>query len=102
MALQKEFYRVNFGKGLDTKSDAKVLNAGQMTVLQNAQFTAVNRVSKRYGFAAVGSTNTNPETIQRLDNFNGNVVGWGNPGAAPAQSVHAQHQRRLQLPVHGQ
>ena len=81
--LDKQFYRVNFGQGLDTKTDAKVLSSGKMVALQNAQFTQANAINKRNGFAAVGSPDST-DLISNLQSFQGNVFGIGSPTANSA------------------
>lgn len=78
MALQKQVYRLNFGQGLDTKTDPKTLSSGKMIVLQNARFQIGNRLSKRNGFSAVGVADANSgDLISRLTSVDSNVIGFG-------------------------
>ena len=49
MALQKQNIPIVFGKGLDTKTEEKVVQADKMLELENAVFTKKNSFSTRYG-----------------------------------------------------
>lgn len=80
--LQKQFFRMNFGQGLEQKSDAKMLSDGRMLVLQNAKFIQNNRLSKRDGFASVGATDSSVNKIQRMGYFVNQVVGWGDTASS--------------------
>lgn len=49
MALQKQTIPVILGKGLDTKTDSKVVQADKMLALENAVFTKRQSLATRYG-----------------------------------------------------
>lgn len=49
MALQKQNIPIIFGKGIDTKTEEKVVQAEKMLELENAVFTKKNSFSTRYG-----------------------------------------------------
>lgn len=70
MALQKQNIPVIFGRGLDTKTDEKVVQADRMLELENAVFTKKMSFSTRFGAtklpnAIIGSTQTitNPKKL---------------------------------------
>ncbi len=48
-ALQDQVISINYGKGLDKKTDPKTVQIGKMLRLENAVFTAANRINKRNG-----------------------------------------------------
>lgn len=87
--LQKETFRLNFGQGLDTHTDSKVLSSGKMLVLQNAKFQTANRLSKRDGFAAVGATQAGTAFIGVMSSFNGQLFGIGDGPNIP-RSLYVQ------------
>ena len=53
MALEESTVSLNFGQGMDTKTDPKMLST-KLTLLQNGIFTNAKRVSKRNGYTALG------------------------------------------------
>lgn len=68
MALVKQPVPINFGKGLDTKTDPYQINITNFAALRNIIFTTTNRLTKRLGFkndiASVPSpTNANLTTL---------------------------------------
>lgn len=93
MSLQKQTYRINFGQGLDTKSDPKILSSGKMTVLKNAQFINNNRLSKRNGFSAVGTTSS-AITVSRIDYFGNSIFAFGESTIGSTPSVMYLDQRQ--------
>lgn len=100
VALQKQTFRVNFGLGLDTKTDPKVLSSGKMTVLQNCQFINGNRISKRNGFSAVGAATSSFTGISRIDSFRGSVFAFGEDPLGGPPSVLYYDQRQAS-PAYG-
>ena len=52
MALRKSLIPISFSQGIETKSDDKQKLAGSLTVLNNATFQKVNQISKRNGYNA--------------------------------------------------
>lgn len=50
MPLQEQTLAIAFNKGIQTKSDPKQLQIGELQVLQNAVFTTIGQISKRYGY----------------------------------------------------
>lgn len=88
--LQKQTYRVNFGLGLDTKTDPKVLSSGQMVALKNARFVQINQVSKRNGFSAIGSPDSSGDSILVLNSFNSALWGIGvNPSTTNQRAIYS-------------
>jgi hypothetical protein len=55
MALQKQQVAVNFGRGLDTKTDPWQVPVGSFLNLENTVFNKIGRLEKRNGFEQIGS-----------------------------------------------
>lgn len=53
MALEFQTVPVNFGLGLDGKTDAKMSVEGKLSVLENGVFTKAKRIQKRNGYDAL-------------------------------------------------
>ncbi len=53
MGLQRQNIPVQFGEGLDTKTDKKTVLPGKLTVLENGIFVKRNRIDKRPGHTLV-------------------------------------------------
>jgi hypothetical protein len=53
MALQKQTLPINFGQGVDSKTDPKLVVAGKLLRLENAVFTKAKRVQKRNGYTSL-------------------------------------------------
>lgn len=53
MALQEQALSLNFGQGLDTKTDPKMVVPAKLELLQDGIFTNEKRVSKRNGYTAM-------------------------------------------------
>jgi hypothetical protein len=56
LMLQDQVISVNFGQGIDTKTDPKLVVAGKLTRLENGVFTNAKRVSKRNGYDAISAS----------------------------------------------
>lgn len=54
--LQEQEVSVNFGQGVDTKTDSKLTVLGKLLDLKNAVFTKFKRISKRNGYTLHSST----------------------------------------------
>ena len=50
MALQKQPMELLFGQGIDTKSDPKTLEIGNLSILENGVLKKKNRIDKRHGY----------------------------------------------------
>jgi len=50
MTLSKQIIPVNFGGGVDTKTDPKLVQPGKLLTLENGMFLKGGRLSKRYGY----------------------------------------------------
>lgn len=75
MALQKQGYNFNFGRGLDRKTDPFQVEAGRFLLLENSTFKDGVSLSKRNGFADV---TTLPVTTQsKLTTYNDSLVSTG-------------------------
>lgn len=74
-ALQKVPVQINFGKGLDTKTDPYQVQIGNFLRLQNSVFDTVGRLTKRNGYSQL--TNL-PAQASEITTFNGNLTAIGN------------------------
>lgn len=54
--IQEQVIPIDFGQGLDTKTDPKLVVPGKMLRLENAVFTNVKRITKRNGYVALNNT----------------------------------------------
>ena len=55
MALQFQVVPINFGQGVDTKTNEKLVVPGKLTELKNAVFTEGGTISKRNGYTQLGT-----------------------------------------------
>ncbi len=76
MPLQKQNVAINFGQGLDTKTDPWQVQSGKMLTLQNAIFTKGGLLQKRNGYMRLPSVD-DAET-DTLATFQGNLLSIGN------------------------
>ena len=75
MPLQKQSIPINFGKGLDLKTDPYQLQIGNFLSLENSVFTTAGRLTKRNGFQNLTSLpNTTSTTLTTL---NDNLIATG-------------------------
>lgn len=75
MALDKQPVNINFGQGLDTKTDPYQLAIGKFLTLSNSVFTTANRLSKRNGFQKLTSLPNAEQTT--LTTLNDNLLATG-------------------------
>lgn len=54
--LQDQVISIDFGQGIDTKTDPKLVVPGRLTRLENAVFTKAKQVSKRNGYDPLPTT----------------------------------------------
>lgn len=54
--LEETVIPINFGQGVDSKSDPKAVPAGKMLRLENAVFSKPNQITKRNGYTALSTT----------------------------------------------
>jgi hypothetical protein len=74
MALMKQPIEINFGKGLDTKSDPYQIPLGNFLRLQNMVFNKANRLTKRNGYTQITAL---PQEANYLTTFEGNLTAVG-------------------------
>lgn len=75
MPLQKQAIEMNFGKGVDTKTDPNQVQLGNMLTLENAVFLKGGLLTKRNGFQALPKL---PDTTSRYaTSHNGNLIALG-------------------------
>jgi hypothetical protein len=67
LMLQEQVIPVEFGQGLDTKTDPKSVVAGKFLRLENGVFTAPKRIAKRNGYTSTG-TSTAPTMVHSYNN----------------------------------
>jgi hypothetical protein len=75
---------INFGKGLDTKTDPYQVVLGQFLSLQNSVFQKGGLLSKRNGYQVIAGA---PSTSAYLTTLNNNLLAIGDTISAEAQSL---------------
>lgn len=73
--IQKQPLTINFGQGLDTKTDEKQVSAGRFLGLQNTIFDTGGLLQKRNGFGPLTSLSNQSSTY--LTTFNGGLTAIG-------------------------
>jgi hypothetical protein len=68
MPLQKQPMELLFGKGIDTKSDPKTLEIGNLSILENGVLKKKNRIDKRNGYNQIGKTIIGGAASPSVDN----------------------------------
>ncbi len=53
--IQSQIVPINFGQGIDSKTDEKLVVHGKLTLLENGVFTIGRKIIKRNGYTALGS-----------------------------------------------
>ena len=61
--LQKQNIPINFGQGIDTKTDQKQVLPGKLLLLQNGQFISTGKLRKRFGNEALSQSLTSGGAI---------------------------------------
>jgi hypothetical protein len=75
MALQRQSVPINFGQGIDTKTDPYQVQVGKFLALSNSVFTTAGRLTKRNGFQNITSL---PNSLQTtLTTLGGNLIATG-------------------------
>ncbi len=75
--IQESVIPIDFGQGLDTKADPKLVVAGKMLRLENGVFTNMKRIAKRNGYAALSSNIAGGGTLtapQMVDGFQDQLI----------------------------
>lgn len=75
MALTKTPVSLNFGSGIDTKTDVNQVQIGKFTALQNSVFDTGGRLTKRNGFANITNLPNSAQTT--LTTFSNNLIATG-------------------------
>jgi hypothetical protein len=75
MALQKQSYSMNFGQGLDLKTDVNQVAPGRFLALENAVFQNGGGLQKRNGFGNL--TTLANAAGKQLTTLNGNLLATG-------------------------
>jgi hypothetical protein len=58
MALARQNFTLQFGQGVDTKTDPKQIQIGKLAELENATFQSTNRLTKRPGSAQLAASSS--------------------------------------------
>lgn len=72
--IQNQVIPIHFGKGVDTKTDSKMVVLGRLLRLQDGVFTAPDQVDKRNGYGVItnsilgGGTITSPQMVRTYQN----------------------------------
>jgi hypothetical protein len=65
--LQKQLMALDFGQGVDTKTDPKLVQPGKLTELKNGVFKRGKSISKRFGYDVLSSTKVDGSAITSGD-----------------------------------
>lgn len=97
MALQKQPININFGKGLDLKTDPYQVQIGNFLSLNNSVFNILGRLTKRNGFANITSLPNTEQTT--LTTLNDNLIVTGSNLYAFSQDTSEWLNQGLVQPV---
>jgi hypothetical protein len=90
MALQFQNVPINFGQGLDTKTDKKLVVAGKLTDLENGVFTSGTTITKRNGYDALSTDSFDVSPIT-----SGDAIGIFNPSRGVEELIEISENRLL-------
>lgn len=97
MALVKQEIPINFGKGLDTKTDDKQVQIGNFLALQNSVFDKQGGLTKRNGFPDITKLPNSEQTT--LTTLNDNLLATGSNLYAFNQQIDQWFNRGKVQPV---
>lgn len=86
MALQKQDITINFGQGLDLKTQSKDIPVGKFLSLENSVFNKGGQLQKRNGFAEI----TTLANANYLSTFAGNLLGLSLNDSGTQLSAYSQ------------
>lgn len=89
MPLNKALYPIQFGQGIDTKSDPKQVVPGKLLELENGVFTKLGQIRKRNGFDAITRTVVGGTAVGRADGlaaFRDELLLFGDDGRVYSRS----------------
>ena len=87
MPLAKQGYNINFGQGIDTKTDPNTVPVSKMLRLQNTVFGSGASIQKRNGFGRL--TALPDATSTTLTTLNGNLLATGSSLQAYSADISA-------------
>lgn len=108
MPLQKQTISINFGNGIDTKTDPKLVQPGKLVDLQNRVFKKNGRLDKRNGYQILSGTTTDGSTLsggsalavfkdellqynkQNLYSYSSGAMRWLNKGPVISSILHTK------------
>ncbi len=65
--VENQVIPIDFGQGVDSKTDPKLVVPGKMLRLENGVFTNIKRVAKRNGYSALSTTVSDGIALQGPD-----------------------------------
>lgn len=90
MPLSKQLFPLQFGQGIDTKTDAKLVVPGKLLELENGVFTKLGAIHKRSGFDLLSNTIAGGEATSRADGlaaFRDELLLFGDEGRVYSRST---------------
>lgn len=106
--LNKQTIALNFGQGLDTKTDPKLVQPGKLLMLENGVFHKAGRIDKRNGYSILSSQTLDSTTLdtgsalatfkdellqynkQKIYSFSEGAQKWLDKGAAVSATVNTK------------
>lgn len=89
MPLSKQLFPLQFGQGLDTKTDAKLVVPGRLLELENGVFDRVGAIRKRAGHTAITTSIVGGTAVERADGlavFRDELLLFGDAGRMYSRS----------------
>ena len=89
MPLSKQLFPLQFGQGIDTKTDAKLVAPGKLLELENGVFTKVGSIRKRNGFDVIATAIVDGTSVSRSDGlavFRDELLMFGDAGRVYSRS----------------
>jgi len=89
MPLSKQLFPLQFGQGIDTKTDAKLVVPGKLLELENGVFTKLGSIRKRNGFTGITSNIVGGDSVTRADGlavFRDELLLFGDAGRVYSRS----------------
>lgn len=89
MPLSKQLFPLQFGQGIDTKTDAKLVVPGKLLELENGVFTKLGSIRKRNGFTRLTSDVVGGDAVTRADGlavFRDELLMFGDAGRVYSRS----------------
>jgi hypothetical protein len=98
LALNKQAVNINFGKGIETKTDPNQLQLDSFLALHNSVFTTTNRLTKRNGFANI-TTLPNTFLSTNITTLNDNLIATGSNLFAFSEDTNQWYNKGITQPI---